>query len=703
MATPFDPNALFPPFYDVPDISTLQFPWSTPTDPAAPGPVDLAPPPPEAPLFPPPPDPALAAPPPPPPAPEVAPPALPPPPEVTDGAFQPGLGVPVSALEGGAAVAQNITDNPFDPATGDVRADISDERAERYFSDPVNRAKLEEFKAARAIEEQTKLAKQRIAREQADQRAYDEASKAARTKLAAIEVDAQKLYDAKLVKPSGGFLGILMGIIGGLIQGRTGSARNPGIDMLVEQMNRDLEFQRAEFAQKREAVNLRRGAARQELEMAGDEFHQTEARRKAYFKAADDLLALEQQKFARRGTTAARHAVIRQGMRVAEAEADAKAGQQWFDNSLKQSKQDLDEAQQLEVQRHNRVGEYIDHLKLDAAKDKGPAFAPEVWNAIHPDNPVPPFAMNQKDYDAFLGSRAKGNEIAKNARERTIGGEVTPVTDEQGNVVGRTLGPITTANGKKWEPTGTEAQITKLQDQHGAVLAYLGTVDEMRKLGPEWLSDIRKSDKLQRLKQLMGDARLQAIAMKNLGVPTGHDIELAEDFIGTSDPTKLRSSLTGIVQSRESAIRDHQARLKTHGLDKEWNPPDLPAKEKQPQPGDEALKNVMREPLREMSINDIAADFGVDPTIITGQDETRGQAFRDALKANGGMLPSTKRTLDAIAENLQGADAKAREGAFAKLKQVMNDAATPGAREYAQQLITNSIAPGLPQTQEEVR
>jgi hypothetical protein len=77
------------------------------------------------------------------------------------------------------------------------------------------------------------------------------------------------------------------------------------------------------------------------------------------------------------------------------------------------------------------------------------------------------------------------------------------------------------------------------------------------------------------MKQLAGTARLQAIAMNGLGVPTGNDIELADAFVGTSDPTKLRSSLAGLMQSRETAVRNHNAVLKEHGLDKAWNPPDL--------------------------------------------------------------------------------------------------------------------------------
>lgn len=213
--------------------------------------------------------------------------------------------------------------------------------------------------------------------------------------------------------------------------------------------------------------------------------------------------------------------------------------------------------------------------------------------------------QQQRDTEALKALRAGKSDEAKLIRERAMGGEVTPVLDKDGKPVldenGQpkfNTGLITMKNGDVWIPNGTEASITTLQKKHAAYVAYVQTLDEIRKLDPEWLSNTANSEKSQQLQQLMGNARLQAIALKDLGVPTGHDIELAENFIGTSDPTRRKDSIAGIVQSRATAVRDHNVELESAGLDKKWVPPDLGRKGAVAAPEDEAIDETLSNPRR---------------------------------------------------------------------------------------------------------
>ena len=536
-----------------------------------------------------------------------------------------------------------------------------------------------------------------------------EAAKHAQERVADLLTRADTINQTR-IDPTGGveggraIAGILAAVIGGLVQGKTGSGRNAGMDELNKTIDRGIAAQQADLASQREGLNMRKSLYAQEFAVANDAAQAADTIRLAALKHADDLLSIDQQNFDPRGSQALERAALRQQIAAAQQKVVEDRAQKSFDNSVKL--QDAARQQQLadEARRHNLATEGIERAKASAAQDKGPTFTPEQWKFIHPDNPVPPVAMSQKDYGAFLEARVKGNEIGKVARERTIGGEVTPVTDAKGNVTGRKLGPITMADGTPFQAKGTEPQVTQLEKQHVATVQLLGTLDEIRRIGPEWLSDTANTDKLQRLKQLMGSARLQSIAANNLGVPTGHDIELAEDFIGTTDPTRRKDSLAGIMSAREALVRNHNIELKAHGLDKDWDPPDLVAREKKPQPGDLELEDAMRSPFREFPISRIAGELGLDPSVVAGTHAAQRRQVDAALEATGGMLPSVKNTIDTIAADLLNPDLRAREAAAAKLGKIASAiGAASVVRDYASQLLTNSIAPNLPQVQESVR
>lgn len=675
-----------PDAFDAPEPATLQWPWSQPPAPIDPAavvqpPIDVAPQQPiaamPAPVSP---DPSMLA------LPDVPPGAAPgaapgfAPPELAPAAPPlPDLG-PLAA----PPIATQL------PSVADAQTqDALNKKAltdQAGFSEDLVRAGQD--KAAFIAQRRKELADADIAAAKQHAENWKAADAATQAKMDEVLADAQRIANTK-EDPTGGVTGgraIALAIgaaIGGLVQAKTGSARNAGTDVLNDTINRGIAAQRADLANQREGVNLKRNVLAQEFARHGDMFRAEETVRLASLQHADDILATEQQNYDPRGTTARLIATQRAQVAGAQATAFQALKQKNFENELKLQNAAREQQVADETARNNRQTIGLGYARLKS----------EDLN-------------RQEARDARAAEKKATADAAteKNIRERSLGGEVTPVKDAQGNVVGRSLGPITKADGTVWVPTGTEQQVSKLQEQHANTVKLLGTLDEIRRIGPEWLSDTANTDKLQRLKQLMGSARLQSIAANNLGVPTGHDIELAEDFIGTSDPTRRKDSLAGLMSARDALLRNHNVELKAHGLDKDWTPPDVPSNAKQPQPGDAELEEAMRDPMRNLSITRIASEFGVDPAAVTGHDATRGQAFRDALDASGGMLPSIKSTLDAIATDLQDADLKKREAAASKLSKVSSSAsAAAAARTYADQLLTNSIAPNLPQVQEQVR
>lgn len=573
-----------PPPFDVPDLASLQYPWSDPAVASPPAPPVLQPgigvpaaal---DAAVLPlpgtaPPPSPAdLAG--------ADLPPEPPPPfataaPDITVHAEQPGqLGVDaISGVNASPLTASPLTPEQLYQQTarqyaGDVRA-IPDEamrqRAENELAlrDPVAFGELQ-VRQQRELEAFTARRRQEMAKADIDatrQHVEDlKASNAAtQVKVDALLADSQRIASTK-IDPTGGLSGgraiasVLGAIVGGLVQGRTGSARNAGMDALNDTINRGIEAQKADLVNQREGVNLRRNVLAAEFARNGDMYQAEETVRQAALKHADDLLATEQQSFDPRGRTGLLIASQRQQIAAAQQAAVQTFQQKSFENHLKV--QDAARQQQIadETARNNRATTGLGYARLTSEA-----------------------ADRKEARDARASAKQDAADAAKQKQilDRSMGGEVTQVKDAHGKVVGKQLGPITKADGSVWVPTGTETQVSDLQKQHNAATQLVQTLDEIRRVGPEWLLNTTNSDKLQRLKELIGDARLQTLAAKNLGVPTGHDIELAEDFLGTSDPTRYKDSLAGLMQSRASIVRDHNITLKIHGLDKDWDPPDL--------------------------------------------------------------------------------------------------------------------------------
>lgn len=300
---------------------------------------------------------------------------------------------------------------------------------------------------------------------------------------------------------------------------------------------------------------------------------------------------------------------------------------------------------------------------------------------------------------AAQAAAAKGDPaMAKLISERSIGGETVAVKDAEGNVVSTKTGPITMSDGSIFIPKGTEATVTQFQAQHDSVQKLVATLSEIRKIGPEWLSDTANSDKLQRLKQLMADAKLETVAAKKLGVIAGPDEALIGGFLGTDDPTRRKDSLAGIDQSLDSLVRGHNIELHNRGLDKDWTPL-LPKNMTAPTetPTDVAMGKVMGDPLREQNPEDVARDLGGTPFLGgVGAHDPSSQAATQKWQENGGMLTGQRSTLDNFAAMAKSSDPKIRGLGVSNLDNAANKAALPGVRAYARHLLTNGIAPPAP-------
>lgn len=346
----------------------------------------------------------------------------------------------------------------------------------------------------------------------------------------------------------GWYVAMAMSALGNALTGHGGAA-NPMVSMLQDKIKQNV------VAHETERDRLRQQGAR--LDKLVDRFDQFSQNKQARIlmkeSEADKMLANQFRIAAAKNADAKdRSSALQQAAQLDQSSADkAQQAAQWA------AGHEIQKRQAANAEANTRIA--AGHLK----------------ETIRHDIVTEGLTQEQRDIESQRLMLAGKSDQAKLVRERALGGEVTPVTDASGKTVDYKTGLVTMKDGSVFIPLGTEASITALQKQHAAASQFIGTIDEIRKLGPEWLSNTANSEKKQRLDQLMGDLRLQTLAAKNLGVPTGHDIELAEKFIGTSDPTRFRDSLAGLNQARDSVIRDHNIELGRSGLDKRWDPPDL--------------------------------------------------------------------------------------------------------------------------------
>ncbi len=185
--------------------------------------------------------------------------------------------------------------------------------------------------------------------------------------------------------------------------------------------------------------------------------------------------------------------------------------------------------------------------------------------------------------EASASAAAKGQaKAAEDIQKRSLGGEVSVEKDDKGNIIYNddgtpktSIGLMKTAKGDIWIPGGTDANVSKLQENHDAAVKLVRNIDEIRRLGPEWLSDTANSDKRAKLIQLFNNVELIVKDYKHLGVIAGPDLGLMHGYIGTNDPTRFKDSMAGLTASRDSVVRDHNDELQTAHYDGRWNPPDL--------------------------------------------------------------------------------------------------------------------------------
>jgi hypothetical protein len=564
-------------------------PPASPADMAAAGPA------PATPMWPPPFDDALTGPPAPPPLPpdEAALPPVQPLPPI-DALTGAGGMPPVGAL-GGDPYAATLTPeqhyrqavaalqggSPFDEQ-GNVRFS-NDAEAQRYINDLALRdapaaaqygAQLEDIRLKRYLAQQAKNENANWEQQQANIRMRNQALADAQRKTDALLADAQRIADTK-IDPTGGLstggkiAGVLAAVIGGLVQGRTGSAHNAGLEALTDTINRSIDAQKATLANQLTGIGIRRGALADEYARHGDEYLAAETMRVAAFKHADDLLALEQQKYTPRGMTFLKIAGLRAGITgQIQAAIDARHSKD-VELSLKIQNAERELLIANETGRHNRATEAKDWAQLDIERNKAKAkdevYAPDVLGRILPPGvPLPPVPMSIKEYGQWAESADKGQQFVNQSRSNTHAVPSVTVIDPK------------TGQASEFIAKGTPEEIGKLKGKVSATTKIVNLIDEAVRKRTGWASDVGNSDEKQQLDAIWGQAKIEAKNAADLGQITTSDVELIKGMLGTDNPSKLRNPVPGMIEARALLLQGLNTDLQSKGYPKDQKY-DIPA------------------------------------------------------------------------------------------------------------------------------
>lgn len=618
-------------------------------------------------------------------------------------AMQPGLGIPSSTLDAAAQAPAPFNMERFGlesplshltpSAPGGNEADqpaphgqqLTDAEAAKQFA-----ALSPEAQATQAYRwQQAHDQAERERRDHADledqqrqlenhgrlQRAQAEAL--ARTKQldADAQAEAKREIDPKWKAGTGKRIGgIIMGIVGGLVQARSGGP-NLGLQLIDQEIDRDIEAQKANKAARLQELS-RRGATNQQLlALAGDQYADDEHYRLASYARIQNQIASDMQQFDPKGKTA----IQLGGMYTSISQARAKALQDFQDKDFKNRVEALKAASALRKEAAETEKLQLESAKLRGALGGGGTAKPKdivtresliIEGVTDPALLPPPGSVLTRDqWNKRLDSAKKGAEASKAV----------------GEALADAVPDIETADGSPYR-AASPAEAAALREKKAAVDGAVGIMDEVLRLREQhgWSSDLLASPEWRQMKQKWGALKLKAKNIEQLGALSGSDIELLDAALGASDPTSVRDPSAGIRSAREGAVQGLNESLTAKrrqgsAAPKRYKPTDL---SHATAPAETDLDKA-RKTAQQRAVNPAEAIAEREGVVyrpkkgLTDVEEAAnsvlGLPSSEADRSTSGMTDDVKAAIDAMAEadDIDG------------LKEAAIHADAPGARAYA--------------------
>lgn len=585
------------------------------------------------------------------------------------------------------------------------------------------RRRLEETRQTRLVADQARIEEDNLRQVRADIAARQKADAVTQAKSDQIVADAIKLSQTKVdpgrwmsTRSIGQKLAAYIAVIaGGLYQGRTGGARNIGMDMIQQHIDRDIDAQKADIESGRYSLGVRQNQIAQEFARTGNLYQATQTVRLATYHAAVNKMLTDQQNFDPRGTGWLNYATAIQDMRGRIAQAGESQRKTIFEEEYKRNTQILQLEKQADERWKNRQDVAIAWTKegREAGKEKADStvYSPQQLAILNPGLPVPPIPMTQAENTKWLGTQKEGQQAVTAARANTA--------DERARQFG--VGEVVDDKG---QPVlfRDVAIAGKVADSKGAVDSAVQLVDQIvsarQKYG--WSSDLIRSPEWRKMQADYGALVLQKKNTDQLGVLSESDMDLIGKSLGTKDPTEARDPIAGLQAARGNMINNVNAQIRGQAVLpagrtlKRWEPPPPPAPVR-PTPSDRDLELVMAPEL------DLRADgkgvkerfgnvVGVPDDEPGGENilgskqlkilddwyaDIRGPDPSEQAQLHGDLQRPADDSLHAKAAKRTQELSAARERALEYLTTAANKSNNHGIRIYAGRLLRQTVEPGI--------
>jgi len=488
----------------------------------------------------------------------------PPPPDTRAPADPYGSGGSIGGLPAGVA-SDALTGGTMSPF--DMPDEVAGAKAlaDLWQTDPERAAMLmaqrEDAKRQKFAAKEHELALQQKEEAERNWNAYRAANEATDKRMAAIEADSKALASKKMdpdrwyknQSTFGTIASVAMGIIGGLVQGRTGSPTNQGLEMIRQSVDNDINAQKMDIENGQADLTRRQGIVAQEFAKHGDLFRATEAARAASYERAIQSLESEMRNYDPKGTFVANGSQLIMGMRRDQQTAFANA-----------HKAALDEATTVAT----LEGKRLDNMKKAQGLMGGGAGAAPGFDMkkVRPVEELLPVLNLSKEDVAGLPTNISGDQLTKLVGERQkIGrgkqeiqkGEQTYAAEERDvHVAIPWGGELEGRDGKPYKaPNGTEAK--EMRQKLHAANQIVSMIDEVRDIrdhvGGE--SSLVNSPEYQRLVVLQ--SRLQNISKEGTqGMSSDEDMKSLRAAAGADNISSFRSQAAKLDEARRRTLAE---------------------------------------------------------------------------------------------------------------------------------------------------
>lgn len=381
--------------------------------------------------------------------------------------------------------------------------------------------------------------------------------------------------------------GLFAAMVGGLVQSRTGSARNNGLDMINQIIEQDLADRREHRLELRQRKTDTIGG----FQRAVDALRQQESLRQHSWEQVEKQALAEQQNYDPRGTTAILYAQFVHGVRGKRAASLAKFQQDAHKQAIDDAKLELDFRQQRAKELQDRNSNALGWANVATARENAAATRESTAQARQD-------RLEEK-------SQARADKFEERLLERGVYGPATvdldesgkPKIDETGKPVISRAPPLVQRDGKTRFEAGTKeeaAELRKKVDAASEINSIINDVLEIRdRSGGETAAF--NSDDYQRLKTL--ENKLQLLGKQGTqGMSSDKDMEAIRGALGAADITSLRERAAGLEEGRDRTTSALNSALSYSGYNGKEIKFARGNTKPENTPADEAFKSLIKKP-----------------------------------------------------------------------------------------------------------